>query len=94
LRGPAQTDKRKLSGRQIVDTLPTSIVEPSTWWAMMLLGFTGLGYAGIARQGRAARRSLHSPLIDRALVLASATLAAVRAMRTGRESSGSAPRIA
>jgi hypothetical protein len=78
---------------QIVDTLPTSIVEPSTW-AMMLLGFTGLGYAGIARQGRAARRSLHSPLIDRALVLASATLAAVRAMRTGRESSGSAPRIA
>jgi hypothetical protein len=68
-----------------VDTLPTSIVEPSTWWAMMLLGFTGLGYAGIARQGRAARRSLHSPLIDRALVLASATLAAVRAMRTGRE---------
>jgi hypothetical protein len=30
------------------------IPEPSTW-AMMLLGFTGLGYAGMRRSNRLAR---------------------------------------
>ena len=33
-----------------------AVPEPSTW-AMMLLGFAGLGYASIARRGRAGARS-------------------------------------
>ena len=32
--------------------LPTAVPEPSTW-AMMLLGFAGLGYAAIRRRGAA-----------------------------------------
>ncbi len=37
---------------QVVDTLPSSVQEPSTW-AMMLLGLAGLGYAGYRRASAA-----------------------------------------
>ena len=44
----------------VARTPPVPVPEPSTW-AMMLLGFAGLGYAGIAAQEGAMLRSLPSP---------------------------------
>ena len=34
--------------------MPGGVPEPSTW-AMMLLGFAGLGYAGFRRTGKSPR---------------------------------------
>jgi hypothetical protein len=43
-----------VGARTIVDITTTSVPEPSTW-AMMLLGFAGLGYAGYRRRSALAR---------------------------------------
>jgi hypothetical protein len=61
----------------------TRVPEPSTW-AMMLLSRASASQ-GIAGQGRATQPSPPSSLAKRSLAPASATLAAVRAMRTGRK---------
>jgi hypothetical protein len=49
-----------IGGKLIIDVTtsggvtPPTVPEPSTW-ALMLLGFAGLGFAGYGRMGRAAR---------------------------------------
>jgi hypothetical protein len=49
--GPVATETFDASGT-VTETIFTSVPEPSTW-AMMLIGFSGLGYAGY----RASRKS-------------------------------------
>ena len=45
-----------LTGVTLVSSVNTNVPEPSTW-AMMLLGFAGLGFAGY-RKARGARAAL------------------------------------
>jgi hypothetical protein len=42
-----------------LDFIPFAVPEPSTW-AMMLLGFLGLGYAGYRRTRKPALAAIHS----------------------------------